>query len=83
MLSVVERCLEMAVNPPAGGELSLMISTQGNLLVQNIGYDHLLKEQIHTARGDFVRDTITVMKGAGQGVDQATGQGLLPGELRE
>lgn len=83
MLSVVERCLEMAMNPPAGGGLSLMIPTQGNLLVQNIGYDHLLKGQIHTPRGDFVRDAITVMKGAGQGVDQATGQGLLRGELRE
>lgn len=83
MLSVVERCSEMAMNPPAGGRLSLMISTQGNLLVQNIGYDHLLKGQIHIARGDFVRDTITVMKDAGQGVDQATDQGLLLGELRE
>lgn len=83
MLSVVERCLEMAMNPPAGEGLNLMLSTQGNLLVQNTGYDHLLKGQTHIARGESVRDTVTVMKDADQGADQATGQGPLLEELTE
>lgn len=71
------------MNPPAGGGLSLMLSTQGHLLVQNTGCDHLLKGQIRIARGESMRDTITVMKDAGQGVDQATGQGPLLEELTE
>lgn len=83
MLSVVERHLEMTVNPPAGGGFSLVLPTQGNLLVQNTGYDHILKGQIHVATGEATRDTITVMKDAGQGVDQATGQGPLLEELTE
>lgn len=83
MLSVVKRCSEMAVNTPAGGGCSLMLSIQGNLLVQNTGYDHLLKGQSRIARGDSRRDTFTVTKDAGQGVDQATGQGPLLEELTE
>lgn len=70
------------MNPPEGG-LGLTLFTQDNLLVQSTGYAHLLRGQICIARGDFMRDTITVMKDAGQGVGQATDQGLLLEELTE
>lgn len=71
------------MNPPAEEESGLTLFTQGNLLVQNTGYDHLLRGQICIARGDSMRDTITVMKDAGQGVGQATDQGLLLEGLTE
>lgn len=71
------------MNPPAGGGPGLILFTQGNLLVQNTGYDHLLRGQICIARGGSMKDTITVMKDAGQGVGQATDQGLLLEELTE
>lgn len=71
------------MSPPAGGGPGLTLFTQGSLLVQNTGYDLLLRGQIYIARGDSTRDTITAMKGAGQGVGQATDQGLLLEELTE
>lgn len=75
MLFIVERLSEMA--PPAGRELSLRLTIQGNLLVQNSGYSLLLREQTHIARGDCMRDITTIMNDADQGVDQAPGQGPL------
>lgn len=71
------------MNPPAEGGPGLILFTQGSLLVQSTGYDHLLRGRICIARGASMRDTITVMKDAGQGVDQATDQGLLLEELTE
>lgn len=76
---IVERQLEMA--PRAGRGLSLRLTIQGNLLVQNSGYNLLLKEQTRVARGDYMRDITTIMNDADQGVDQAPGQGpLLEGQ---
>lgn len=71
------------MNPPVEGGPGLTLFTHGSLPVQNTGYDHLLRGQICIARGDSMRDTITVMKDAGQGVGQATDQGLLLEELIE
>lgn len=69
------------MNPPLEGGPGLTLFTHGNLLVQSTGYGHLLRGQICIARGDCMRDTITVMKDAGQGVGQATDQGHLLEEL--
>lgn len=71
------------MNPPAEGGPGLTLFTHGNLPVQNTGYGHLLRGQTCTARGDSMRDTITVTKDAGQGVGQATDQGLLLEKMTE
>lgn len=71
------------MNPPAEGGPGPTLFTQGSLLVQSTGYGHLLRGQICIARGDSMRDTITVMKDAGQGAGQATDQGLLLEEPTE
>lgn len=75
------------MNPPAEGGPGLTLFTHGSLLVQNTGYDHLLRGQICIARGDSMRDTTTVTKdagqGVGQGVGQATDQELLLEEMTE
>lgn len=71
------------MNPPVGGGPGLTLLTQGNLLVPNTGFDHLLRGQTCIIRGVSMRDTITVTKDAGQGVGQATDQGLHLEELTE